>query len=129
MKKILLLLIIVAGASAVQLKAQQSSNKPSDLFLLKTHPDQTFQQFKLGDSSLFKSFSVLPKVQQLAAIPYKLPDYNSLTRQIGVNIDNMLILKVSGNIDHMPIAKPSGNMERMPILKPTHLDPSKLVNP
>ena len=116
MKKFLFIATIIAASC--QLKAQQLSNKPSDPFLLKTPQGQTFQHFKLGDSTLFKNCLGLPKVQQLvAAIPSKLPDYNLLTGQTAVNIDHMPILKVSGNIDRMPIAKMNGNIDHMPIAK------------
>lgn len=127
MKKIFLLVIVTAGA--FQLKAQQLSKKPSDPFLLKTPPDQTFQQFKLDDSTLFKNFSVLPPSQLLAEIPNKLPGNNLVGLPAAVNIDNMPILKVSGNIDHMPIAKANGHIDRMPILKVTPLNHLSLINP
>ena len=127
MKKLFLLLIVITGAS--QLRAQQLGNKPSDPFLLKTPQELKLQQFKLGDSTLFKGFSALPKGQQLAAMPNKLLD-NNLFAIPGVgNIDNMPILKVSGNVDRMPIAKMDGKIDRMPILKVTPLDPLKSVNP
>ena len=112
MKRLLLLLIVIAVAS--QLQAQQSVVKPFDQNLFKTPGDLNLQQFKLGDSTLLKGFSTLPKGEFLAVTPYKLPDYNITAANQLVNIDHMPIAKMNGNIDHMPIAKVSGNIDRMP---------------
>jgi hypothetical protein len=124
MKKLLLLLIVIAGAT--HLRAQQSAIKPFDQNLFKTLRDQSLPQFKPGDSTLFKSFSTLPKGEFLAVTPYKLPDRKMAVANPFVNIDNMPIAKVGGNIDHMLIAKPSGNMEKMPVAK---VVPLGLLNP
>ncbi|HEY9001008.1 MAG TPA: hypothetical protein VIM89_06630 [Mucilaginibacter sp.] len=115
MKKLLLLLIFIAGAS--QLKAQQSTLKPFDQNLFKTPKDQNLFQFKPGDSTLFKNFSVKPNEQLLALAPNKLTDNNQFLLSPSANIDHMPIAKASGNIDHMPVTKPSGNMEKMPVVK------------
>jgi hypothetical protein len=119
MKKLFLSLIILTGAS--QLKAQQLDAKPSDPLLFKSQKDLSSQQFKLGDSTLFKNFSKLPGMQQLAALPQvnsnELFNGNmSVTKMIS-SIDHMPIAKVSGNIDNMPIAKVSGNIDHMPVAK------------
>jgi hypothetical protein len=115
MKKLLLLLIVIAGAS--QLKAQQSSIKPFDQNLFKTPKDQNLMQFKLTDSTLFKNFSAIPNQQLLALVPNKLTDNNLFLLNPAANIDRMPIAKMNGNIDHMPIVKPNGNMEKMPVAK------------
>ena len=116
MKKLLLLLIVIAVAS--QLKAQQSSIKPFDQNLFKTTPkDQSLMQFKLGDSTLFKNFSATPNKQLLALAPNKLTDNNLVLLNPAANIDRMPIAKMNRNIDHMLIAKPNGNMEKMPVAK------------
>lgn len=127
MKKILVLLIVIAGAT--QLRAQQITIKPFDQNLFKTPKDQNLFQFKPGDSTLFKNFSTLPKDQLLAGAPYKLPDYKMAAANPLVNIDHMPIARVSGNIDHMLIAKPSGNMEKMPVAKVAPLGVLKPVTP
>lgn len=115
MKKLLLLLIVIAGGG--QLRAQQSVIKPFDQNLFKTPKDQNLPQFKPGDSTLFKNFSVVPNGQLLALAPNKLLDKNQSLLNPVANIDHLPIAKVSGNIDHMPIAKPSGKMEKMPVAK------------
>lgn len=127
MKKLLLLLIVIIGAS--QLKAQQSAIKPFDQNLFKTPKDQSLLQLKSGDSTLFKNFSVVPNGQLLALAPNKLLDKNqSLLNPTG-NIDHMPIAKVSGTIDHMPIAKPRGNMEKMPVVNVAPLGLPKKPTP
>jgi len=115
MKKLLLLLIIIAVAT--QLKAQQSSVKPFDQNLFKTPKDQSLLQFKPGDSILLKNFPITPNGQFLAVVPNKLKDNDLFLLNPTANIDHMPIAKVSGNIDHMPIAKVRGNMEKMPVAK------------
>ena len=127
MKKILLLLIVIAGAS--QLRAQQSAVKPFDKNLFKTPKDQNLLQFKSGDSTLFKNFSVIPNEQLLALAPNKLSDKNLSLLNSAANIDHMPIAKVSGNIDHMPVAKPNGNMEKMPVVKVAPLGLPKQPTP
>lgn len=127
MKKLLLLLIVIAGAP--HLRAQQSTVKPFDRDLFKTPKDQNLLQFKPGDSALFKNFSTVPKLESLAVTPYKLPDYKMAAANPFVNIDHMPIAKVSGDIDRMPIAKPSGNMEKMPVANIVPLGLSKPVTP
>lgn len=121
MKKLLLSLIILTGAS--QLKAQQLNVKPSDPLLFKSPKDLSLEQFKLGDSTLFKDFSNLPKAQQLAALP-NLGDINS-----NLFYSNMPVAKLSGNIDHMPIIKPEGNIDRMPVKKIKVVPLGKLQQP
>jgi hypothetical protein len=119
MKKLFLSLIILTGAS--QLKAQQLDVKPSDPLLFKSPKDLNLQQFKLGDSTLFKNFSTPPTMQQLAALPQinsnELFNGNMSVTKITSSIDHMPIAKVSGNIDHMPIAKVNGNIDHMPVAK------------
>jgi len=115
MKRVLLLLIIIAVAT--QLKAQQSSVKPFDQNLFKTPKDQSLLQFKPGDSILLKNFPIIPNGQFLAVVPNKLKDNDLFLLNPTANIDHMPIAKVSGNIDHMPIAKVRGNMEKMPVAK------------
>ena len=130
MKKLLLLLIIIAVASHV--KAQQSTIKSFDQNLFKTPKDQSLLQFKSvkpGDSTLFKNFSVTPNGQLLALAPNKLTDNNNFLLNPAANIDHMPIAKVSGNIDRMPIAKPSGNMEKMPVVKVVPLGLPKPATP
>jgi len=124
MKKLLLLLIVIAGAS--QLKAQQSTIKPLDQNLFKTPKDESLMQFKLGDSTLFKNFSATPNKQLLALAPNKLTVNNLFLLNPAANVDHMPIAKMNGNIDHMPIAKPNGNMEKMPVVK---VVPLGLANP
>ncbi len=124
MKKLFLLLIVIACAA--QLKAQQSTTKPFDQFLFKTPKNQNLLQFKPGDSTLFKNFSVMPKGESLAVTRNKLPDYKMAAVIPSVNIDHMPIAQVSGNIDRMPIAKPSVNMEKMPVAK---IEPLGLLKP
>jgi len=124
MKKLLLLLIVIAGAS--QLKAQQATIKPFDQNLFKTPKDQKLMQFKPGDSTLFKNFSAIPNQQLLALVPNKLTDNNMFLLNPAANIDHMPIAKMNGNIDHMLIAKPNGNMEKMPVVK---IVPLGLPNP
>ena len=112
MKKLLLLLIVIAGA--FRLKAQQTTIKPFDQNIFK---DQNSLQFKPGDSILFKNFSATPNGQLLAIAPNGLAD------------NNMLLLNPAVNIDHMLIAKPSGNMEKMPVAKVMPLGLLKPVTP
>ena len=120
MKKLLLSLIVLAAAS--QLKAQQLDTKPSDP-LFKSPKDLSLQQFKVGDSTLFKNFSNLPKVQQLAALP-NLGDINS-----DLFYSNMPVVKLGGNIDNMPVAKIGGNIDRMPVKKMKVVPLGKLQQP
>jgi hypothetical protein len=127
MKKLLLLLIIIAGAA--QLRAQQATAKPFDQNLFKTPKDQDLMKFKSGDSTLFKNFSVTPNEQLLALAPNKLSDNNLFLRNAATNIDHMPIAKVSGNVDHMLIVKPSGTMEKMPVVKVAPLGLPKPVTP
>jgi hypothetical protein len=127
MKKLLLLLIVIAGAT--HLRAQQSAIKPFDQNLFRAPKDQNLMQFKPGDSVLLKNFSIRPNEQLLALAPNKLLDNNMLLLNPAVNIDHMPIAKVSGNIDRMPIAKPSGNMEKMPVAKVMALGLARPVTP
>ena len=127
MKKLLLLLIVIAGAA--QLKAQQTTIKPFDQNLFNTPKGQNSLQFKPGDSILFKNFSVTPNAQLLAIAPNRLTDNDMLLLDPAVNIDHMPIAKVGGNIDHMLIVKPSGNMEKMPVAKVGPLGLQKPVTP
>lgn len=127
MKKLLLLLIVVAGAS--QLKAQQTTIKPFDQNLFKAPKDQNLMKFKPGDSTLFKNFSTIPNGQLLALAPDRSKDSNLFLLNPSANIDHMPIAKVSGNIDRMPVAKPSGSMEKMPVVKVAPLGLPKPVTP
>ena len=119
MKKLLLLLIILTGAW--QLKAQQLGIKPSDPLLFKSPKDLNLQQFRVSDSTVFKSFSTPPEIQQLAALPKvnngELFNGNMAVTKITSSIDHMPIAKVSGKVDHMPIAKIGGNTDHMPVAK------------
>jgi len=112
MKKLSLLLIVIAGAT--QLRAQQTAIKPFDQNLFKAPKGLHLQQFKPDDSTLLKGFSTLPKGEFLAVTPYKLADYNMNTANSVMNIDRMPIARMNGNIDHMPIAKVSGDIDKMP---------------
>ena len=112
MKKILLSLIVIAGAS--QLKAQQATIKPFDQNLFKAPKDLKLHPFKLDDSALFKNYSAMPNQQLLALAPNKLTDNNLLLLNPATNIDHMPIAKMNGNIDRMPIAKVSGDIDKMP---------------
>jgi hypothetical protein len=114
MKKLLLLLIIVAGAA--QLKAQ-AIIKPFDKNLFEVKPI---------DSTLFKNFSTKPNSELLALKPEKLSDNNLFLLSPGANIDNMPIIKLSGNIDCMPILKVSGDIDRMPVKKIINVPSDKL---
>ncbi|HTK22568.1 MAG TPA: hypothetical protein VL442_23780 [Mucilaginibacter sp.] len=127
MKKLLLLLIIIAGTT--QLKAQQTPIKPFDQNLLKTPKDLNLQQFKLSDSTLFKNFSAIPNQQLLALAPNKSTDNNLFLLNPASNIDHMPIARMNGNIDHMPVAKPNGNMEKMPVAKVAPLGLPQPVTP
>ena len=119
MKKLFLLLIIIAGTS--QTKAQQLVAKPSDPLLLKSPKNLTVQRAKRGDSTLFNDFSTLPGMHQLTGLPKvnsnELFDRNMSVTKITSSIDNMPIAKVCGNIDNMPIAKADGNIDHMPVAK------------
>ena len=127
MKKLLLILIVIACAT--QLKAQQSAVKPFDQSLFKAPKEWNLHQFKLGDSTLLKNFSTLPKDKLLAATTFKLPDYNMAIAGQLANIDHMPIAKMNGNIDHMPIAKMDGNIDKMPVAKITPLGLPKSITP
>jgi len=127
MKKLLLLLIIIAVAT--QLKAQQSRVKPFDQNLFKAPKDQSLLQFKPGDSILLKNFPIIPDGQLLAVVPNKLKDNDLFLLNPTANIDHMPIAKVNGNIDHMPIAKVRGNTDHMPIAKVRPLSLAKPVTP
>ncbi len=117
MKKIPLLLFMIVVAS--QLKAQQQTIKPSDSLFFKAPKNMGLQQFKLNDSSLFKSFPNRIKTQQLAV----LPDFN----KAALFYSNMPVIKAGGNIDNMPVAKVEGNIDRMPI-KSFKVVPLKTLN-
>jgi len=125
MKKLLLLLIIIAVAT--QLKAQQSTVKPFDQNLFKAPKDQSLLQFKPGDSILLKNFPIIPNGQLLAVVPNNLKDNDLFLLNPTANIDHMPIAKVGGNIDHMPIAKVKGNMEKMPVAKIIPSDPMSVT--
>jgi hypothetical protein len=115
MKKILLLLLIVAGAS--RLKAQQHSNT-IDSMLFKA--PKNFNQFKLSDSSLFKNFN-LPKQNQLTVLS------SSNKLNIEPFYSRMPVVKVSSN-DKMPVAR-GANVDNMPVLKIKVVDPLVVVKP
>lgn len=124
MKKLLIILLLIAGAS--QLKAQQLTSKLPASPLLKTPADMSLQQFKLNDSSLFKlkDFSALTKTQQLA-------DLASLSKP-GKNAElfysRMPVAKVTSD-DKMPTLT-TENVDRMPVKKIIIVDPlAKLTQP
>ncbi len=117
MKKILLLLVIVAGAS--QLKAQQHSNT-IDSMLFKA--PKNFNQFKLSDTSLFKNFN--PKQNQLALL-------NTLrdNKNTEVFYSRMPEVKLQGN-DNMAIIKPQSNEHYTMLIKRIKVvDPLATVKP
>lgn len=114
MKKIILLLFIIAGSS--QLKAQQSNFKPADSLFFKTPKAFNLPQFKLNDSNLLKDFPTLPKSDQLAFL--KGMD-NQKNAEIFYN--RMPVAKMYSN-DKMPVAKLNGNykmaVKRIEIIDP-----------
>jgi hypothetical protein len=112
MKKILFTLIIIAGA--FQLKAQQKfGTVDSMLFKAPKNPDQ----FKLGDSSLFRNFA--PKQNQLALL-------NNLRdgKNTEIFYSTMPVLKIGGRNDNMAIIKPQSNEHYTMLIKRI-----KVVNP
>jgi hypothetical protein len=114
MKKILLLFVIVAGAS--QVKAQQHSNT-IDSMLFKA--PKNFDQFKLSDSSLFKSLS--PKLNQQLL----LSNLNKPNTEIFYS--RMPVVKISPT-EKMPTAH-GANVDNMPVLKLKVVDPFAGVKP
>lgn len=121
MKKIILLLFIIAGSS--QLKAQQSNFKPADSLFFKTPKAFNLPQFKLNDSNLLKDFSTLPKSDQLAFLK-GIANEKSITKFYS----RMPIAKTYTN-DKMPVAKLNG-IDRMPGKRIEIIDPlAKFLQP
>jgi hypothetical protein len=119
MKKILLLLIILAGAS--QVKAQQQFNvKPSDSLLFNS--PKNFYGLRLHDSTQFKNFLVVPKSDNLLALKSV-----SQPGRSEIFYSRMPVVKVSP-VEKMPVAK-VGNVENMPVLKVKVVDPFAVVKP
>jgi hypothetical protein len=117
MKKLLILLLLIAGAC--QLKAQQLNQKLPVSPLLKTPTDMGLQQFKLNDSSLFKpkDFSALTKPEQLADLAaLNKPDKNS-----ELFYSRMPVARLTGN-DKIPTLA-TENVDRMPVKKIIIVDP------
>jgi hypothetical protein len=114
MKKILLLLVIVAGASRV--KAQQHPNS-IDSMLFKA--PKNLDQFQLRDSSLFKNFS--PKLNQ----PLLLSSLNKPNTEIFYS--RMPVVKISPS-EKMPIMH-GANVDNMPVLKVKVVDPLTVLKP
>jgi hypothetical protein len=101
MKKLLLLSLLIAGAS--QLKAQQLTLKPGSIMLFKTPNDLRLNQFKLNDSTLFKSSHALPTVRErLMRKAFK----DSITNT-DIFYNTMPIARLSSN-DRMPVARLGG---------------------
>jgi hypothetical protein len=98
MKKILLCMLIIAGAT--ELKAQQSTLTPADSLLFKSQKNGQLDQFKLGDSNLFKNLQPLDKAGQLALIQGM--KGNEIIREPFYS--RMPVVK-PGNVDRMPVAK------------------------
>lgn len=94
MKKVLLIVLIVAGAS--QLKAQQWQLKPGDSALLKS--PQLFLNLK-PDTSVFKKYFNMPQTQYPAQLKALLKPGNT-----ELFASRMPVAKLSSN-DRMPIAK------------------------
>lgn len=116
MKKILLIVALVAGAS--QLKAQ-ALVKPMDSLLLKT--PNFYKNIRPDDTSLFKKYFVVPPIQNQAPLAVLKP----VTGQYFAS--RMPVLKVSSD-DRMPIAKVSSN-DRMPVAVVKSVDPLRPVTP
>lgn len=117
MKKLLILLLLIAGAH--YLKAQQLTSKLPASPLLKTPADMGSQQFKLNDSSLFKfkNFSALPKMEQLA----DLTALSNPNKNAELFYSRMPVAKVTGD-DKMPTMG-TENVDRMPVKKIIIIDP------
>jgi hypothetical protein len=119
MKKILLLLLIVAGA--FQLKAQQQFNvKPSDSLLF--HSPQHFYGLRLHDSTQFKKFLVVPKSDNLLALKSV-----SQPGRTEIFYSRMPVAKVSP-VEKMPVAH-GANIDNMPVLKVKVVDPLAVMKP
>jgi hypothetical protein len=95
MKKVLLIVLILAGAS--QLKAQQWQLKPSDSALLKS--PQLFQHLNPGDSALIKTYFKPQPLQSLKNL-------GTLTQPGNAELfaSRMPVIKLSPE-DRMPIAR------------------------
>jgi hypothetical protein len=115
MKKILLLFVIVAGAS--QLKAQQHSNT-IDSMLFKA--PKNFDQFKLSDTSLFKNFNLSKQNQPLLLSSLSKPNTE-------IFYSRMPVVKISPT-EKMPTAH-GANVDNMPVLKVKVVDPFAGVKP
>ena len=105
MKKFLLILIIVAGASA--LKAQQLSLKSTDTLLFRSPKNFKWPDLKLGDNAPFEGFSKLPKGEPSA----DMPDFGSKSAE--VFFSRMPVAKLYSE-DRMPVARLDG-IDKMPI--------------
>jgi hypothetical protein len=118
MKKILIILLLFTASYG--LKAQQLTLKPADTLLFKSLP----KSFKLSDSTLFKGFSTLPKMEQLA----DMPGFNGSDKNAEVFYSRMPVAKLYSD-DRMPVARVD-NIDRMPIKKIIIVDPlAKLKQP
>ena len=106
MKKFLLLLLVIAGVSP--LKAQQLTLKPTDTILFRSPRNFKWQDRKSGDSTLFKSFSILPKAEQLANMPGFDGNING-----EVFYSRMPVAKLYSD-DRMPVARLDG-ADKMPV--------------
>jgi len=116
MKKLLVVLLILAGSSAV--KAQQlNSGKLTDSTLLKSFKDADVFKLKPADSMLFKNFSALPKSNALAS----LQSLNNGPQYAETFYSRMPVAKVMP-ADKMPDAK-GNNIDNMPIKRFKVVDP------
>jgi hypothetical protein len=122
MKKILLLIIVIGFS--FQLKAQQLTLKPADSLFFKTSKKTDAFNFKLDDSTLFKNFSPLAKLNQPAAV-------TNLGGNEEIFNSRMPVARV-GNVENMPVAKlgdEPNNHYTMMIQKIKVIDPLATVKP
>ncbi|MDB5144317.1 MAG: hypothetical protein JWQ66_3030 [Mucilaginibacter sp.] len=114
MKKILIILFLITASYG--LKAQQLTLKPVDPLLFKSLPNAS-NNFKLSDSTLFKDFSKLSKIEQLADMPGS--DINDKNAEVFYS--RMPVAKLYSD-DRMPVAR-IDNIDRMPVKKIIIVDP------
>jgi len=126
MKKLLVVLFILAGSSAV--KAQQlNSGKLADSVFSKSFKGTDAFKLKPADSMLFKNFAALPKSDALAS----LQSLNNNAQYAETFYSRMPIVKVKP-VDKMPVAK-GNNTDKMPVKRFKVVDPlakpANLVTP
>jgi len=116
MKKLLVVLFILAGSSAV--KAQQlNSGKLADSVFLKLFKGADTFKLKPADSILFKNFAALPKSDALAS----LQSVNITPQYTETFYSRMPVVKVK-SADKMPAAK-GNNTDNMPVKRYKVIDP------